>query len=424
LKNKQAILLLLIANSISGVSQGISMLAIPWYFTNVIHQSNFFSFLYLFINGISLIWGLYAGTLVDRHSRKNIFLVMNIVGLVMLSGISITGFLQGDSHWSLVALAFATTVFIYNIHFPNLYAFAQEITPKEQYAKVTSQLEIQGQVTWTIAGGVAALLLNGVDGKMNLLGYEMAVPIHFKAWKIHEIFMIDAATYFVAFMMIYFITTFSVVNKEIDTDSLVKRMRTGFSFLKRNPILFLFGNASLIVFLSILIHGTLINPIYVDQFLHQSGDVYAMSDMVFSAGALLAGFIATSLVSPKNQIKGIALFSVAAGLLFTFQITNRSLPLFFLSYFIIGACNASIRIHRITYLFSHIPNHIIGRANSVFFMVNVLERMLLISLFTLPFFHHHENIIWANGVLAFICILAGLIIYFYKEKLAQISVSK
>jgi DHA3 family macrolide efflux protein-like MFS transporter len=120
MENKRPIRLLLIANSISGVSQGISMLAIPWYFTGVIHNSNLFQSIYLATAVISLFWGLYAGTLVDRYSRKNLFLWMNVVGFFVLSTATIAGFFGGDYSWIWPMLVFATTVFIYNIHFPTL----------------------------------------------------------------------------------------------------------------------------------------------------------------------------------------------------------------------------------------------------------------------------------------------------------------
>ena len=99
MENKRPIRLLLIANSISGVSQGISMLAIPWYFTGVIHDSNLFQSIYLVTAIISLFWGLYAGTLVDRYSRKNLFLWMNVVGFFVLSTATIAGFFYGDYSW-------------------------------------------------------------------------------------------------------------------------------------------------------------------------------------------------------------------------------------------------------------------------------------------------------------------------------------
>lgn len=420
MKNSRAIFLLLLANSISGVAQGISMLAIPWYFTGVVHREELFGQAYFFITAISLFWGLYAGTLIDRYSRKRIFLVMNMAGLAVLSSISAFGFVNESLPWFLVAAVFATTAFIYNIHFPNLYAFAQEITDKKDYRRVTSLLEIQGQITFTVAGAVAAMLLSGVDGSFVFGGKEIALPFSFRPWYIHEIFAIDAATYLIAFGIIYKIKSLPVIDKQIDMAGLRSRMKTGFSYLRKHPLLFHFGNASLLVFLTILVFGTYVQPMYVDLFLKKGGSVYALSDMAFSMGAVLAGFITTKLVAEKNTVLSIIVLSLTAGIMYLLMMFNTQVLLFFAANFVIGACNSAVRIQRVTYLFHHVPNSVIGRAGSVFFIINVFLRLCLIAAFSLPFFHSGLNIIYAVGVMAIICFTAAAFLSAsYKKLMAE-----
>ena len=419
MKNSRAIFLLLLANSISGVAQGISMLAIPWYFTGVIHHEELFGKAYFLITSVSLFWGLYAGTLIDRYSRKRIFLVMNLAGLFILSSVTLIGFINGSLPWYLVASVFATTAFIYNIHFPNLYAFSQEITAKEDYGRVTSLLEIQGQITFTIAGALAALLLTGINHHFNFLGLDISLPFELRAWKIHEIFAIDAITYLIAFIIIYRIKSLPVIEKKIDTSGLRDRMKTGFSFLKKHPVILHFGNASLLVFLTILIFGTYVQPVYVDAFLHKGGAVYAFGDMAFSLGAVLAGFLTTKLFAEKNAVRGIIMLSIFSGCMYLVMSCNPILFLFFTANFIIGACNAAIRIQRVTYLFHHIPNHLIGRANSIFFVINVFLRLCLIGTFSLSFFHQSTNIIYAVAVMAVICFAGAAILFVNYKYLVQ-----
>ena len=424
MKNSRAIFLLLLANSISGVAQGISMLAIPWYFTAVIHQETLFGSVYFIITSISLVWGLYAGTLVDRYSRRKIFLVINMVGLCILTSITASGFINGSLPWYLVGLAFANTMFIYNIHFPNLYAFAQEITPRENYQRITSLLEIQGQLTFAIAGGLAAILLKGLDHHLQFAGFSINLPFSIRAWKIYEIFAVDAATYLVAFIIIYRIKSLPVQNKHIDTSSLKERVRTGFSFLRKHPLIFIFGNASLFVFLTIIIFGTYVQPVYVDSFLRRGGSTYALGDMAFSVGALIAGFLTTRIFGEKNAVLGIIALSIIAGCMYLCMAVNAFVLLFFLANFIIGACNAAIRIQRITYLFHHIPNHVIGRTNSIFFVINVMFRMCLIGVLTLPVFHSGTNILYSLVILSGICCTgAGVLIFQYKNLLRQPAVA-
>lgn len=413
MNSKKAIFLLLLANFISGISQGITMLAVPWYFTDIVSQPVLFQKIYFTITLLSIFWGLFAGTLVDRYNRKKIFLWINIVGFVVLGGAGIVGFFGSSYHWLFPTIVYATTYFIYNIHFPALYGLAQEITPTDQYTQVTSKLEVQGQLTWTISGGIAAILISGVSATN---WGSFAIPA-IKAIPIHQLFLIDAVTYLIALYLVYKITLTPNPNKVVDTASLTDRLKSGFGYLRKHPALFVFGNASLAVFVCILLQATLTNPIYVKNFLHAGGAVYAWSDMVFSGGALVAGFITARVFRSVKTIDGIIILTAVSALMFGFQLFNTNLLLFFISFFIVGFANAAIRIQRVSYIFKQIPNHTIGRASSVFFMTNVLFRLLLTSVFTIPFFHHGENIAYSVAVFSLVCIAAVGALVWVKPRL-------
>ncbi len=420
MKFSRAFILLSIANSISGVAQGISMMAIPWYFTAIIHQERLFGTVYLTVTFISLFWGMYSGTLVDKYSRKSIFLIVNIIGFLNLSFVAAWGYWHHGLPWYLVGYVFANTVLIYNIHFPNLYAFAHEITPKHFYSRVTSQLEIQGQLCFTLAGGIGAILLQDIDHRVVLFGWQLSLPFSFKAWSIYRIFTIDAVAYFFAFCIIYNIKSFSVVERHIDTGALWERMKTGFGFLRKHSLIFIFGNASFLVFLTIMIFSTYVQPAYVDSYMHKGADVFGFAEMLFSFGALIAGFLTTRVFGEKSAVKGIIILSTLAGIMYGILALQATIAILFIANFIIGACNAATRIQRVTYLFHHIPNRLMGRANSVFFVINVIERLCLIGLFTLPFFHTGIHIVYAVVVMALICIMGAMVLAInYKRLMKQ-----
>ena len=152
MKNKQAIFLLFLANIISGIAQGISMIAIPWYFVKIVSRPEIFSNSYLFITFLTLFWGLYAGTLIDRYSRKKLFIIINIVCGILIGTIAFYGNFHGSLDDFFVILVFGITIFNYNVHYPNLYAFGQEITEPKNYGRLNSYIEVQGQVTSVLAG--------------------------------------------------------------------------------------------------------------------------------------------------------------------------------------------------------------------------------------------------------------------------------
>src|SRR5688572_21924510 len=106
MKNRQALTLLLLANAISGFAQGISMLSVPWYFTTVIKDNTLFGIVMGVTTLLSIFWSLYAGTIIDRFSRKKVFIWINIAGALVLGAVSIHGFAAGGLHVAMIILVF------------------------------------------------------------------------------------------------------------------------------------------------------------------------------------------------------------------------------------------------------------------------------------------------------------------------------
>lgn len=409
MKNKKAIFLLFSANTVSGMAQGISMIAIPWHFTTILDKASLFGTIYAVITGISLIWGLYVGTIVDKYNRKNIFLTISIVGGCILLGTSLFGFVMGEVHYVLAALAFCTTYFIYSVHYPNLYAFAQEITEPKHYGKITSYIEIQGQLTSMIAGAGAAMLLSGINlESFDIGGFQMNFSLSINKWHLHEVFLLDATTYLLALVLICFIKYTPVAKREAESGSIKTRLITGIKFLQNNPLLFLFGTASFSVFVTVLVIGFYLAPIYINNHLGAGASVYAISDVFFALGAVAAGVGVRWLFKKATDVEAVILLTLLASAVYFFYVKNQDVTLFYLTMLALGMCNAGIRIMRVTYLFNHIPNQIIGRVNGVFGMINVLFRLIFISSFSLPFFISENNVVYAFLIMAVFVFIASI----------------
>lgn len=408
-----------LANTISGVAQGITMLAVPWYFVKIIGHPDWFGWLFFVVTFISMFWGVYAGTLIDAYNRRRIFLWTNVFGFTSLLAVALCAQQQVGAEFVWPALAFAATSFIYNIHFTNLYAFAQEITEPHYYSRVISQLEIQSQLTFTLSGGIAAAMLNGVQNSINLLGVDISVPFSIPAFHISDILFINAATYLITFFVVLLIRSMSLAKRERENESLLQRLRIGFSFLRHHGLIFLFGNVTLLLFLCVIVCGLYVLPVYVDKFMHRSGDVYAQGDMVFSLGALLAGLFTNKVFGEKNPVLGILVLMSIAGLLYlSLGFTNQVVWLY-VAFFFIGTCNAAVRIQRVTYVFHHVPNQLIGRSNSVWFVVNVFFRLLLVAFASVPFFTRSDNIRWMMVCFALICFTGVLLLAKNYKRLMQ-----
>ncbi len=406
MKNRRALILLFIANIISGAAQGISMIAVPWYFATI-ESMQWFAYAYIAVNIVSLFWVPYAGSLVDRYDRKRVFLVVNLAtGFLMISIASI-GYFYGALHWTFIAAAFCLTFLNYNIHYTALYALVQEISEQKYYSRISSYLEIQGQFTAIIAGVLAIFLIEGTtDGWVRIFGFSFNLGINVKAWPIYQIFGIDAASYFISFLFILAMRYTSLIPKKIDTKSLLTRLSGGLKFLKENTAIFWFGILSYIVFLTVSLEGFYLGALYVNNHLEANADVYATNEMTYSLGALIAGFIIRKLFKSINIPLSILIMMSITALQFAILAHTKSEYILYFMAFLLGLMNAGTRIQRVTYLFRTIPNDLFGRSTSIFKILNILFRILFLGIFSLSYFLKDNHVIYSYDILTLSLIFA------------------
>lgn len=416
MKNRKALILLLSANAVSHFAQGISMLAIPWYFAKNLNAASTFASIYAVATFITLFWGLYAGTIIDRFQRKNIFIGICAASALVLLSISSYGFINGSIPMFGVAFVFCFTLFNYNIHYPTLYAFGQEITEKENYSKTNSLLEVMGQSINVFSGAIAVLLIEGIN--VDIWGHNIQI----QSWEIHEIFLMDGITYIIAMSLIYFIKYVPTVVNVISKEPVLVRLKEGIQYLKKRPAIFHFGNASYTVFIFVLISTHLLWPIYVEKHLGELGNIYAITKMNYAAGALFAGFFISLIFRKSNIILSIIVLTIIALIAFFVLSVTHSIYVLFGLAVSLGIANAGIRIQRITYLFNHVPNNIIGRTNSVFQSINILLRSIFIGLFSWTFFSEGSNITWAFVIAGGVTVLSLLPLIFNYTKLRDLKI--
>ena len=410
-ENRKSLLLLFFANGISGFAQGVSMLSIPWYFAKN-NNSQVFNYSYAALTFFIMFFGLYAGTLVDKFSRKNNFLFTSIICGLLIFSIAIIGYLNHGLPSYLIVAVFAITMLNYNIHYPTLYAFGQEISSPEQYKSVNSNIEIVGQSTSILSGGFAAMLLDGFD--INILNVEISI----KAWQIYDVFMMDAITYFLAALLIYFIP-YAPIKKITELNhSIIERLKKGFTYLKENQYVFIFGVSSYMVFAMLLVEIHAVLPTYIKQHLLAKGNVFALADTIYAIGALSAGFFINKLFDKASIVKVIVILTFVVAFIFIAASISKSVLVIYIVSIILGFCNAGIRVLRLTYMFKIIPNNLMGRVGSIFNLINVLTRSIFIFMFSQSFFSMSNNIIFAYVIMAIFLLIAGAILLFSKNKLA------
>ena len=361
-----------------------------------------------------MFWGPYVGTLVDKYNRKHLFLAENVFGATIFLSTAAYGFALGSLPTALVALCFASTFFVYNIHYPTLFAFAQEIIEEKYYGKISTWLEIQGQCTSMISGAIGAVLLSGVvQGPTSFLGLNINIPFTIEAWPLHKIFLMDGITYTISFILISFMTFVPTVIRKRENGNVINQFKIGINFLKKNPMIFVFGNAAYFIFVAILIVNFMIMPAHIAS-LNGTGNEYATCEIFYSIGALTAGLSARYLFKWTTTVKGnIILTLVGATALLGIGMANKIWMIYILLLFL-ALANSGSRIMRIIYIFKHVPNQVIGRTQSVFQFINTAFRLIFIGIFSLAFFTEHIYLdFYILATFAFIA--AAILIYYHKR---------
>jgi MFS family permease len=411
----RSIHILFIANGISGFAQGISMLAIPWYFATQ-QASSYFNTAYAFITLIVLFFGLYAGVLVDKYSRKSNFLFTNFICALLLLGIAAIGYAMQALPNIFAIAVFGITMLNYNIHYPTLYALGQELSPPQFYHKLNANIELVSQSTSILSGAAAAMLLDGVSaGNSRIFGIDVYMPFAIPKWDIWEIFLLNGITYLLAGILIYFIKYTPNLTVGKAEGNIIKRLKTGFSFLKLNPTILIFGMFSFAVFAMLLVEIHAVLPAYVERHLKEDGSVFALADGIYAVGALMASLYVAKVFSGNHAARAVIVLTLTTVVIFVVAALTRSVLIIYTVSLILGFTNAGIRVLRMTYLFQHVPNEIIGRVGSIFNMANVLVRSLFIFFFATYLFDDGA-IRMAYIVMAiFLVISAGVLIYFYRK---------
>jgi len=391
MKNIRAIAFLFTANTISGIAQGISMIAIPWHFSRTEDMTRF-GIIYGISTIISLFWVPYSGTLVDKYNRKHVFQAITIISGLFTLCMGLYGTWAGALDWWMIALVFLFTFFNYNIHYPNLYAFMQEITEKKYYGKISSYLEVFGQLASALAGATAALLLSGVKkGQSSFLGLPINSPIEIEPWSIQKIFLMDGATYVIAFLLISCIQFTPLTKRSKEFMLLKDRLISGWNWLMEHKKILQFGIASYLLFGTVMLVSFYLCASYVSLHLKMEGDVYATAEMFYSVGALLSGLFIRYIFRNRETARNIAILTFITGAFYFAQHFFQSVGLLFVSMIILGISNAGVRILRVGFIFENVPNQFYGRVNAVFFLSNLIIRSIFIGLFALPFFLKEEN---------------------------------
>ena len=351
--------LIIFANIASSIGSGITMIAIPWMLVTSDDGNAVFGYITISMTIISFIITPFVGSLVDRMSRKKLLLISEVVCLVVLLFFASIGFLGLSYEIWHYTLIYMIGSLYYTIFYPTMFAMNQEIFHKDQYKSLNGTMEVQGQLSSMIAGGVASILL--------------------MKWDLHYILLLDVLTYGAA---IYFYVKLPYTRVKRPKAEKVEKGKTweGLVYMLARPTMFVFLVFSFMPFIGVMLTNYLF-PVYLVEVLNADASVYGLEGMIYAAGAVLAGIVvpilAQKLGNEKTIILGVLIYTVAISM-----IVFVELPIYLTLMLFLAIGNSGARVARNSFLMDQIPNEIIGRVDSLFRSIGLLIRILLLALFT------------------------------------------
>ena len=389
---KKKIILLLVSILTSGMAQGISIIAIPWYFTYELNQPSLFALGYGIITFIGFFWSIYSGTMIDSLNRKKILLGINLFNAVFFLLTSILMLLFEFKSRFLIFGAFGFCCFYYMIFFPNLYALAQELTSNKDYIKINSFIEIESQAISILAALSCGLLLSDSNPLINTIKNEL---FNFNRWTIEQVFLLNGLFYLISFIILmpmkYSKKIINTVPKNI---GFLASFKDAVGFLKRQKDIVIYGICSQIIFAFLIVELFTLLPVFVKNCLNQNLIIFSLADVTYCVGAIISGLITAKILKKIEKIDFTIILIIISAYSFFLMSIFPKLNIFFVASLIIGLTNASVRITRMTYFFEKVPNHLIGRTNTIFNSINTIIRNILIFIFSISWFSEGQNVVF------------------------------
>lgn len=386
---------ILAANILSSIGSGITMIAIPWLLVSEVDGGRIFGYITIAMTAVNFVLTPMIGHIVDRYSRKNILLAGEAIGFVLILVFSIYGLMGYEYQIWHYLILFGTGSFYYNLFYPAIFAFNQEIFDKSVYRSLNGAMEIQGQLSSVMAGAFAAMLMTKV-------GLE---------W----LLLIDALTYLAAFL---FFKAIPYVQKPLTNngEAFLMKLTEGYRYMKERPALFFFLLASFMPFIGVMVTNYVF-PVYLAEVLKVNAAVYGMQSTVYGIGAVVAGIL-IPVISLKWGNRITILFTV---FLYTAAISTivltSAISVYFLLTVLLAFGNAGTRVARNAFMMDVIPNAIMGRVDSLFRVVGLGIRLLLLTVFTQ--LSSQDHISYSFYLLSALLITAFLTVLFSSKKFTE-----
>jgi len=363
---------LILANILSSMGVGITLITIPWLIVQREGGAELYGWNNIAATIVLLIFAPYYGSWLDKHSRKTALVAGEAFGALTAAAMTAWILATGVSaNWQLLLLFFCGVLY-YSLHFPAKFAFIQQVFERRHYQSLLGLMEVQGQIATMLAGGLASVLIDRVPFGLILLCNTATYAVSFFVLRTlpyrathladEEVKLHDGAT--------------SGAPTLPPPETPVMSFIAGLRWMGERLGFSTFLVCTLAPFMAVMVGGYMF-PVYVQTVLEASASVYGRGEVALAIGAILAGLALPRLITGRSQA-GLAIGLMGlflAGFVLLSLVPGTSA--FYIALLMLGLGNAGARVVRGSVMLHAVPNALMGRVNVVMATADRLIRTVL-----------------------------------------------
>ncbi len=395
-KNRD-IFLLWVGQFISHIGDSIYMIALPWLILDYTGSKTSTALVTASTYLPTLIFGLFAGTIVDRFSRKAIMMISDLLRAITVILIPIFIITGNQSTLIIGVVAFFLSTFG-TLFYPARDSLIPSLVNSKDLPLVNSLISTSGQLSHLIAPLIAGLLV-GVVGLTHL-------------------FTIDSITFIISFIFIHFIKIKSK-NHTLNSNSYFNDFKSGLKYLKSaheiRTLIFMTSTNNIFIMGPAII-GI---PVYIVEVLKEDFTTLAILESSMALGMLCGSFIIIKFLKNISLIKILFFGILFDGITYSFLYFTELKFVVVLILFIHGIGIPMIVVSRTNIIQKLIPNKFRGR---IFAMVNmsVLGTTAISSLLTGLYLEYFSS--QSLFLIIGICAMSTVLIGFFSKELMSKSI--
>lgn len=374
-----------------GISSGMFMMALPWIMLSGHEMGTFVALTALFCTLVSFVATPFSSTLIDRHSRKNILILMQLIQGITALFVALMAVSEQASVW---LLAFSQLIFWLSgdIAWSTNNAFTQENYQKSEYARITGQQEVVMQMTMLGAGGAGIMLL--------------------ERWSIVEFALFAASASFVSGLC-YLMTPYSrKLTEHFENTPFKTQLIQIRTIYWQQPRFYLFLALSALSY-PVLMFLVKLVPIYFAQE-GMSGSWFASWKISYGVGAMFCGFIISRLLRVMSLEYSMILSVFSLSVLLLVMAAFLSPAVMVITTIAIGFFNAFNRIARINKMNHEIAVSQRGRIEGGLKMFSTFSQS--VSYVLIAMLAKMGFVAWGFSIIAVVLFVVSLaLIYLYNN---------